>query len=132
LLARRLSRSSVGSLTLALVLCACTSAGLPQPDIEQPVTSIDQLAGAWSGWHTYGGIAFRVNVNVKPDGATVLAFANNPAHHMILVLESGKLRFGYEGKPTCCAARFFEQGRRQYLTFFTASGGVWVECQRDR
>jgi hypothetical protein len=123
------------SLMLALfigtALAGCAVAASPQT-ATTPLTSVGELGGSWSGWHTYGGIAFRVNVHVKPDGTAVLAFANNPAHHVVLVLEGGNLRFGSDPQRLCCAARFFEHGRRQYLTFFTTSGGVWVECQRDR
>ena len=96
------------------------------------LTSVAQLAGSWSGWHTYNGISFRVNVAINTDGRVTLAFANNPAMYYFLFLEDGKLRFGQDPKKPGYPAQFFEEGRRQYLTFLGSNGSVWVECQRNR
>ena len=129
----RAGSATVLTIVVAM-LAACGPVTMPQPPKVdgQQAPSIRQLAGTWYGWHTYGGVVFRVNVSIDPDGRTMFAFTNNPAMHYVLVLEDGTLRYGQDPRKPCCSAQFSEERGRQYLAFLWPNGTVWIECQRDR
>ena len=111
------ARAAARILLLAALLTACAS--LPP---EKPVTSINDIAGAWRGTIQFGTGPFQfVDVSIKPDETIVMQWGINTRWGRVAVV-NGRVTFDLE---IWTGAIYYLEGPQGRFLLLKANFGVF-------